>query len=112
MGMSFHNSRAVFEAYAGIDSAFVRTPKFNVQRTKQWISNEYISQIAMSEVLVEICLSLLFTAALIYGVFTAEYAFVFFHSLLAVGFGVLAFTAVAQNKALTSHHSTMKASAL
>ena len=42
MGLSLHNSLAVFEGYIGKKTPFIRTPKFNIETTKNWAQNKYI----------------------------------------------------------------------
>lgn len=42
MGLALHNSMAVIEGWLGIKTPFIRTPKFNLNRTnKRWESNRY-----------------------------------------------------------------------
>lgn len=106
MGMSLHNSKAILEAYAGVRSSFIRTPKFNLQIQSGWIENEYISPIAFREVLSETLLSLLFGVSVIVGVWIGELFFTLFHALLSIGFGTIAFSALTQNRAMAARYST------
>ncbi len=45
MGLSLHNALAVWEGLSGKKSAFIRTPKFNIQNTQvKWWQNSYLSK--------------------------------------------------------------------
>jgi hypothetical protein len=42
MGLGLHNALAVIEGYVGKKSAFIRTPKFNIQeKSDKWEDNKY-----------------------------------------------------------------------
>jgi hypothetical protein len=43
MGLSLHNTIAVFEGYIGKKTEFVRTPKFNInKKNDEWRGNKYL----------------------------------------------------------------------
>ncbi|MDD2462378.1 MAG: glycosyltransferase family 2 protein [Desulfobulbus sp.] len=87
MGLSFHNSVAVFEGYLGIRSSFVRTPKYNiVGQMRQKVHGGQKNPIS-NTVLIEGLLTLLFCIALLVGVQLKEFSFFIFHLMLAIGFG-------------------------
>ena len=90
MGMSLHNSIAVIEGYRGIKSSFVRTPKFNIASgNKDWKTNKYVEKKINLVTLLEGVMSLVFFAAVIYGIAHQEYGLVPFHIMLFLGFGLV-----------------------
>lgn len=95
MGLSLHNSIAVLQGYLGKKSPFVRTPKFNLQEIGDKIKqksylNYKLNWITISEGL----LCLYFILAIIYGIMMGIPTFLFFHSLLALGFGTIFYFSV------------------
>lgn len=89
MGLSFHNTVAVIEGYLGIQSSFVRTPKYNiVGRGRQRVDkteNNPISNILV----IEGILTVVFLGALFVAVHIEIYTFFIFHLMLALGFGTV-----------------------
>lgn len=91
MGFSFHNSIAVIEGHFGKRSAFVRTPKFNINKGKySWKNNKYIQKKIHRNTIVEGLLSLYF----LFGMYSAfvvgkggDFGLFPFHLLLFLGFG-------------------------
>lgn len=99
MGMSFHNTIAVFQGFKGIKSSFIRTPKFNTMpgngnTERDWKSNQYIDLQIGKTTLTEGFLSLYFSAAVIWGLWTEHFFFILYHLSLAVGFGLIFFLSV------------------
>lgn len=91
MGLSLHNSIAVFQGYLGKKSAFVRTPKFNIKSlTDSFVkSNKYISKKISWTTILEGILALYFLGAFIGGFIMQNTTFMFFHLMLAIGYGAI-----------------------
>ncbi len=88
MGLSLHNTVAVFQGYRGKKSPFVRTPKFNINgigdtfRRKKYFTGS-LNAITIGEGL----LSLYFLLAVAFALYWGATTFLLFHLLLAIGFG-------------------------
>lgn len=88
MGMALHNGIAVLEGLLGIKSPFLRTPKFNVVEAKgSWKSNTYVSGKISLATLLEAVLCLYFLFGAVHGFAVNDLGLVFFHLMLAVGYG-------------------------
>ena len=92
MGFSFHNTIAVLEGHLGKKSAFIRTPKFNVNSIgDSWKGNKYIKNNISFSVIIEGILMLYF----IFGMFSAikleDFGLFPFHLMLTIGFGYVFF---------------------
>jgi len=87
MGLSLHNGIAVFEGLIGKKTPFIRTPKFNLEKNKSWRSNTYVHTRFSFNTLLEgiLCLYFLFGVGL--GLQTGDEGLIFFHVMLALGFG-------------------------
>lgn len=90
MGLSFHNSIAVIEGYAGRKTPFVRTPKFNLtKKAGNWKGTVYNKTKIKWVTVVEGLLSGYF----IYGIFLcfswSDFGMLPFFILLSLGFGVI-----------------------
>ena len=97
MGMSFHNTLAVFQGFKGIKSSFIRTPKFNMFKEgmgNSWRKNQYLNLNISKTTITEGILSLYFAAAVLWGIWIDETFFVFYHILLTVGFGFIFYLSV------------------
>lgn len=87
LGLSVHNAIAVIEGLIGKKSAFIRTPKFNIQTKKDsWKGNKYFSRKINPLTLLEGLLSIYFTAGLGLAFYFNDYALLPFHILLSLGF--------------------------
>ncbi|MCX2740325.1 cellulose synthase family protein [Pontibacter anaerobius] len=87
MGMALHNAVAVWEGWTGRKSAFIRTPKFNLEgRQHKWQQNLYLSLKMPVTTYLEGGLGLLFLVVAAWGVAEAEYNLLIFHSMLALGY--------------------------
>ena len=95
MGLSLHNSIAVLQGYRGKKSPFVRTPKFNLRTIKDSMKakNYLATKIPFTTVL-EGILCLYFLGAIFMAAKTGNYAFMFFHVLLAAGYGTICFYSI------------------
>jgi cellulose synthase/poly-beta-1,6-N-acetylglucosamine synthase-like glycosyltransferase len=90
MGLSLHNTVAVIQGYLGKKTAFVRTPKFNIQSiSDNFKKTNYRNYRISWTTIFEGILALYFTAAVIYGFQTEQTDFILFHVLLAVGYGTI-----------------------
>ena len=90
MGLSLHNSIAVWQGFRGKKSAFVRTPKFNIKSNNDKLTkNDYVKSRIPIPTYLEGVLSLYFMAAFIFGLYYSSTTFIIFHFLLMIGFGVI-----------------------
>lgn len=88
MGLSLHNTVAVVEGWLGIKTPFVRTPKFNIVKKRDpWLHNTYLNQNLNLITLFEGVLCVIFTCAIVKGIQMNETSLIFFHTMLALGFG-------------------------
>ena len=88
MAMSFHNSRAVLLGYFGKRTAFVRTPKFNIE-IMGVDSFKRFEKTGLYAVFLNSFLCLLFASAFFYGIATKNFGFILFHGSIAFGLGLL-----------------------
>jgi cellulose synthase/poly-beta-1,6-N-acetylglucosamine synthase-like glycosyltransferase len=88
MGLSLHNGLAVIEGFLGVKTPFVRTPKFNiVSKGQSWRGNVYIQPKLNAITFFEGLLCLYFIAGIFLGIFLGVKVLIFFHLMLAIGFG-------------------------
>jgi cellulose synthase/poly-beta-1,6-N-acetylglucosamine synthase-like glycosyltransferase len=101
MGFSLHNSIAVLEGHLGKKSAFIRTPKFNINSlSDSWKGNKYLNTNISINVVFEGLLMLYFGfgmySAFVVGDQGGDFGLFPFHLMLFLGFGFVFF------KSLTS----------
>jgi cellulose synthase/poly-beta-1,6-N-acetylglucosamine synthase-like glycosyltransferase len=90
MGLALHNSIAVIEGFFGIKSAFIRTPKFNIQgKGDSWKGNIYLEKVFTPVTLLEGILALYFIFGIVSGFRLEDYGLMFFHLMLAAGFSFI-----------------------
>ncbi|MGL5889099.1 MAG: histidine kinase, partial [Bacteroidia bacterium] len=90
MGLSLHNAVAVVEGYLGRKTPFVRTPKFNINKTSDmWSGNVYIRNTFSPMVIAEGLLMLYFVYGIITGIRLGDYGLLPFHVMLATGYGLV-----------------------
>lgn len=95
MGLSLHNSIAVLQGYLGKKSAFIRTPKFNIKTLSDTIGKKnYLSNKIPITTFFEGILSIFFIVAIVMGIKTNNMEFIFFHILLAIGYGTICFFSI------------------
>ncbi len=95
MGLSLHNTVAVLQGYRGKKSPFVRTPKFNINTVKDKLSvSKYMKGKLNWITIGEGLLCLYFLVALGGAFYLQNTTFVFFHGLLALGYGAIFFYSV------------------
>ncbi|MDP4186051.1 MAG: glycosyltransferase family 2 protein [Bacteroidota bacterium] len=87
MALGFHNTIAVFEGLLGIQSSFLRTPKFNVNSKKDsWQGNKYAKKKISYITIIEGLLSLYFLAALVFAFIWGDFSFAYLHVMLFAGY--------------------------
>lgn len=92
MGLSLHNALAVAEGYLGIKTPFIRTPKFNITTRKDsWQGNIYLKKALSPLTFMEGLLTIYFIFGLVSGILLQAYDLLFFHLMLAAGFGAVFF---------------------
>jgi cellulose synthase/poly-beta-1,6-N-acetylglucosamine synthase-like glycosyltransferase len=92
MGLSLHNAMAVAEGLLGFKSPFIRTPKFNIlKKGDSWKSNEYIKPKLSFQTILEGLLCAYFIFGIVSGFQLEDYGLMFFHIMLALGFGAIFF---------------------
>ena len=90
MGLALHNSVAIIEGYMGIKTPFIRTPKFNVQQKgDSWKGNVYLRRGITPLTFVEGLLAMYFIFGIVSGIRLEDYGLLFFHLMLAIGFGYI-----------------------
>jgi cellulose synthase/poly-beta-1,6-N-acetylglucosamine synthase-like glycosyltransferase len=95
LGLTFHNSLAVLEGYFGIKSAFVRTPKFNIQSNSDtWKTNQYLSKKLTFAMFAELLLVFYFAFGIYLGVVNQVFGYVAFHSILVLGYSFVFFSSI------------------
>lgn len=97
LGFSLHNTLAVAEAYAGKKSAFIRTPKFNINKlTDSWKGNQYMNTKLSINTFLETILLLYFAFGLYSAFHVHDFALFPFHLMLFAGFGYVVFNSLKQ----------------
>lgn len=95
MGLSLHNAIAVLQGLSGKKTAFVRTPKFNIDGLSRSIRNkQYLSGKLTKITIAEGVLSVYFALGLVYGIYTSDTTFTFMHLILTFGYGAIFFYSV------------------
>jgi len=90
IGLAFSNARAVLEALFGIKSEFVRTPKYQVEKTEDetWKRKKYKRKRGLLPLL-ELSFSVYFLLAILYAVRMHMWGTIPFLSLFFLGFGYM-----------------------
>ncbi len=95
MGLSLHNSLAVWQGYRGKKSPFVRTPKFNIKSIQDSFKKKLYRKSKISGVtIMEGLLSLYFCIAIFFSIKSGYTAMLPYHILLAYGFGSIFYFSV------------------
>lgn len=95
MGLSLHNTVAVWEGYRGKKSPFVRTPKFDIKGLSDSFKKQnYLASKITGITFMEGIMALYFVFAVAFGLYWEHYIFIIFHALLAVGYGVIFYLTV------------------
>ena len=100
MGLSFHNTIAVIEGYRGKKSAFIRTPKFNVNSISDtWKGNKYSVKSLSPLLLIEFLLFLYFGIGIFLAFHLKDFGLIHFHILLFLGYGSVVFYTIKHARA-------------
>ncbi len=95
MGLSLHNSIAVLEGWMGIKTPFMRTPKFNIiGKQDPWMNNTYLKPNINLITLLEGLLCIYFIFGIVKGIQIQDFSLLFFHTMLALGFGTVFFLSI------------------
>ena len=95
MGLSLHNSRAVWQGLFGKRTPFIRTPKFNVEQMgDSWKNNGYLSIKMPFITLLEGLMAVLFLAIVGVSLQASAFEMLPFHLMLAIGYSVVFCTSV------------------
>ena len=98
MGLSLHNGIAVIEGYAGRKTPFIRTPKFNLSKSKVNVgSNKYLHKKMSLMNFMELLCALYFLYGAIKGIQMNDYGLFPFHIMLAIGFLTVFYYSFRQN---------------
>ncbi len=91
MGLSLHNMIAVIEGWRGKKSPFVRTPKFNIQASKDpsLKANNYVMPELSWTTILEGFLTMYFGVAAVWGAYWGETTFLVYHVMLTFGYGMV-----------------------
>jgi cellulose synthase/poly-beta-1,6-N-acetylglucosamine synthase-like glycosyltransferase len=86
IGLAINNARAVFEAMAGKETEFARTPKYSIEDSSdEWIGKRY-RQANIVQPIIELSLGLYFTFTVFYALSNRIYGTLPFLMLFQVGF--------------------------
>jgi cellulose synthase/poly-beta-1,6-N-acetylglucosamine synthase-like glycosyltransferase len=90
MGLSLHNTIAVWEGFSGKKSPFVRTPKYNLKEIGGSVKkNVYHLKSVPPSTYLEMLMSLMFLIVFLISIHNEIYGFLMLHFLLALGFGIV-----------------------
>lgn len=90
MGLALHNAQAVWEGLTGKRSPFIRTPKYNLEKSqKSWTKNIY-NQIKIPFITyIEGLLAFIFWVMVALSFYFKTYEMLVFHFMLAFGYSVV-----------------------
>ena len=95
MGLSLHNSIAVFQGWIGKKTPFIRTPKFNItKRSDKWRSVKYRSRKIKSGVIGELLLAAYFCIGIYFSFHFEDKAILPFLLMQFLGFATVGFYSV------------------
>ena len=90
MGLSLHNAWAVFRGWLGQQTAFVRTPKFNIINSKDiWKNKKYVVTRISPITYLEGVFALYFLSGIVMGIYYEDFGLLPFHILAFCGFGII-----------------------
>ena len=94
MGLSLHNTIAVLQGYWGKKSDFIRTPKFSITGLSgSFKKDKYLASKLPWTTILEGVMAIYFLGAVIGGWFWYS-SFMFYHLMLALGFGYVSFYSI------------------
>ncbi|MCP4443121.1 MAG: glycosyltransferase [Aureispira sp.] len=92
MGLALHNGLAVVEGYIGKKTPFIRTPKFNIEHNQNsWQKNRYLKKKIHPITIIEVLLTLYFSAGIGCAFYWSDFSMFIFHCFLVVGYGLVSF---------------------
>lgn len=95
MGMSLHNGIAVMEGYLGKKSPFVRTPKFNLEKSSdKWYGNKYLASSIGGVTILEGILFIYFLGGIALSFHYDSFALLPLFLMLSFGFGYVFFYSI------------------
>ncbi len=98
MGFSVHNTWAILEGHSGKKTAFIRTPKFNINKVKNKINkNIYVNHKIEFTVILELILFVYFGFAIFSAFYTSDFGLIIFHLMLFFGFGFVSLKSLFPN---------------
>ncbi|HUH33122.1 MAG TPA: glycosyltransferase [Daejeonella sp.] len=101
LGMSYHNSTAIYQGVVGKKTSFVRTPKFKAGTPEQISGSNYNLEKNIFRDLPEILLFIYFSFAVAAGVYFRDIGFLTYHLILVSSFGVILYFAFLERLQLT-----------
>jgi cellulose synthase/poly-beta-1,6-N-acetylglucosamine synthase-like glycosyltransferase len=112
IGLAFSNARAVLEAFAGVKSEFVRTPKYRVETTsdESWKRKKYKRKHGWLPLL-ELSFALYFVLAIAYAVKMHMWGPIVFLLLFCFGYGYMGTMSLLQTAGLNRRRTTQPATA-
>lgn len=96
LGMSYHNSTAIFQGITGKKTAFVRTPKFKISGSEISGTPAYHEGGNLIKRLPEMLLFLYFFFAVAAGIYFRDLGFIPYHLVMLLGFGLILYYAYVQ----------------
>jgi cellulose synthase/poly-beta-1,6-N-acetylglucosamine synthase-like glycosyltransferase len=98
MALGLSNAVAVIEGYLGIKSSFVRTPKFNVAKKDEFKGNKYDKKSLSIINILEGTFMVVFGFTALNRAIYGDLGMVPFHVMLAVGYGIIFFNTLKENR--------------
>ncbi|MCS4436595.1 cellulose synthase family protein [Aquiflexum gelatinilyticum] len=90
MGLALHNAQAVWEGLTGKRSPFIRTPKYNLEKSqKSWTKNIYNQIKIPFTTYIEGILAVIFLIMVILSIRFQTYEMLVFHLMLTFGYSVV-----------------------
>lgn len=90
MGLALHNAQAVWEGLTGKRSPFIRTPKYNLEKSqKSWTKNIYNQIKIPFTTYIEGLLAVIFLIMVILSIHFQTYEMLVFHLMLTFGYSVV-----------------------
>ncbi len=91
MGLSLHNTIALVRGFAGEQTPFIRTPKFNIKAVGDiWADNKYIGNRKIDWVTIfEGVMVLYFIAGIVLAFYRMEFGLLPLHIMAVLGFGIV-----------------------
>ena len=96
IGMAINSGRAVFEALLGMDSPFIRTPKYGIKKSADDWQHKKYHQAQLVQPLIETALGLYFTSAVIYAIYNGIFGSLPFLMLFQFGYLYLGLSSIYQ----------------